>query len=170
MSDNLTTNARGGNFCLQAGGWATGSTATNIRQVTATMAYVVGGRFFSRSGDAAAGINVQASAPSVTADGTGEPFRAFNPVQPAGTVCLYGIGVNSTGGLIAVKGDEVRIGSGLRPPVPPIPRTHAPTAYVRVATATNPFTFGVTAFNASGVTTNYFDVFSELADPPGAAA
>lgn len=170
MSDNLTKHSRSGNFCLQSGAWATGSTANNVRQVTSPVAYVVNGLHVSRTGDGAAGINLQASAPAVAADGTGSSFRAFNPVQAAGTVCLYAIGVDASGSLIAVKGDEVRIGSGVRPPVPDLPRTHAPAAYVRIANTTNPFTFGVTNFTATGVTATYFNVFSELAEAPGAVA
>jgi len=168
MSDNLMKNNRGGNFCLQSGAWATGSTTTNVRQVTNPIAYVIDGIFYSRAGDAAGGINVQVSFP--TTDGASSVFRATTPVQAAGTVALYAIGISTTGALICVKGDDVRINSGIRPPVPSLPRTHAPTAYVRVATTTNPFTFGVTAFDATGVTTAYTNVFTELADPPGAPA
>ena len=170
MSDNLTKNARSGNFCLASGAWATGSTATNVRQVTNPVAYVVAGQHVSRAGDAAGGINLVLSAAD-TADGQSAPFRsAASGVQAAGTTCIYAIGVTAAGALVAIKGDEVLIGSGLAPSIPQLPRSAAPAAYVRIVNTTNAFTFGVTAFNATGVTATYYNVFSELAEVPGGVA
>lgn len=169
--ENLTKGARAGNFCLTDGQWAQGSTANNVRQVTGSVSYVIGGRFYSRSGDGAAGINLQLTNPATLVDAVAQPYRPFDPVQPAGTTAIYVIGISTTGGLIALKGDHVANGSGIAPPLPDLPRTHAPAAYVRVVNnSSSGFTFGVTNFNASGVTTTFFNIFSEMAEAPGGAA
>ena len=81
--------------------------------------------------------------------------------QAAGTVCLILVQVTTTGDVTFKKGAEVTISAETVPSVAlelPMPDVdYCPVGCVKMVNATNPFIYGTTAVDATGVTDTYFD-------------
>ena len=137
---NPSYNSVNGNRCLSNATLAKGTTTTIS---TAAIDFEIDGLVYTK----AAASNF---APTACA------------AQAAGTTCMYLVTVVSGGTVTVTKGTEQVTGSGNPLFWPAIPASSAVIAAFKIATATNPFTSGTTAHDASGVTATYYN----FASPP----
>lgn len=151
---NNITLSFGGNIAISKPGFAAG-TNTGTIQHTAAIDYAINGIVYTK-----------AATNNITPTGAGTS-------QAPGTTCLYAVDINSGGSYFLVKGPEVATarlaGNGgdralELPPPPAIDRCRV--GLVRVVNgASGAFVFGTTAFNATGVTTTFFDLLTQPSVP-----
>lgn len=156
--DNSTQSLVGGSFTIGKPTVVIGTAqgATGTVKITNAMDYCVDGAMYQK----AATDNIPVN--PITAQA--------NLVSGLLTTCLYLLQINAAGTVSSVKGAEVLtadLASGAKVLQYPRPTDgNAPFAYFRVAvTTTYTYQFGVTALNATGVTTTYQDLFSVPSAP-----
>lgn len=146
MSLNLEQ-AQSGTFTLTKVGLAIGSTTSQL-STAASATIVIDGVFRTAKG---------ATATFALAAPTGFSFTTI----PAGSKAAFGVWVDAAGTLTVTQGPITPYGSATEAAAPPPnPGSRALLGVAVVNTLTNAFVPGTTAFNAAGVTTNYYDTFS----------
>lgn len=126
------------NVTLAACGLAEGTNAATIK-TTNTVAFVVGGKFYSYS----ATDNVAVTAATQ---------------QAVSTYCLYLVSINAAGTVTTTKGTAVATDTAV---LPALPASSAPLGYFKVATdGTHTFTAGTTDLSAAGITATFVDLMS----------
>ena len=142
--------ANGGNFVLTKAGLAIGSTTSQLA-TGASATYVIDGIFRTAK---AATASFALAAPS------GYSYTAI----PIGSKASFGVWLDTAGTFTVTQGPVTVVNSNsdrVAPPPNPDGRALVGVATVYVGpTAAGAFTPGTTAFNATGVTTTYFDTFS----------
>lgn len=154
MSFNLE-GANGGSFCLTKAGLAIGSTTSQLS--TAAAALTVNDGKFNASKAATATFLATLAA--------GVPALAAIPIGSKSNFGIWYDGTNfrvSQGPVMPVNLSTDKVG-----PAPNPGSGYAPIGNVAVfvgGAAAGSFTFGTTAFNATGVTTVYTDLFAPAAE------
>lgn len=167
MSDNLSLDS-GLTAALSSGAWAEGTNANTIKS-TATVTFVIDGRFYSKSATdniaiSYAGANVY-QAPSGVSTINGGFTGGVN-----GSTRLYGIYLDTSGAVSILPGpivDSAELAAGrVALPFPDAPNGVCPTAVLRVAvTSGTNFTPGSVDLSASGVTASFINVATTPANP-----
>lgn len=139
----------GGNVCLGKAGLAEGTNANTIK-TTATITYAINGILYTKA--ATDNISVSASA------------------QANGTTCLYGIDIDASGVVSAVKGKEVStslLDGSLALEFPPLPEDgKCRIGLLRIVnTSGSNFTLGSVDLGATGITDTFFDVILQPSKP-----
>ena len=143
--ENLNEAHRGGTFCLSKAGLAINATTkTNIGIAApngAGVDYCIGGALYHKADTASIALGAQ-------------------PTQAADTTCLYLVCLDAAGTVSVVKGKDVVNGSGVIY-YPDVPAGKCAIGVIKVkTTAAVTFTGGTTAFDATGVTATFTDLFA----------
>lgn len=140
--------ASGGSFCLSKAGIAIGSTASQV-STGATAVYTIDGVYqTSKAATATIALTTVSSAFPLT-------------TIPAGSKANIGLWLDSAGNFTVTQGAISAVTSATdKTAPPPNPGSRTLVGVASVYTATNAFVPATTAFNATGVTTTYFDVLS----------
>ena len=155
MSFNLE-GANGGSFCTTKAGLAIGSTTSQLS--TAAAAVTVNDGKFNASKAATATFLATIAAGVAAAQAI-----------PIGSKSNFGIWLDTSGNFRFSQGPvmPVNLSTDKVGPAPNPGSGYAPVGNVAVhvgGAAAGPFTFGTTAFNATGVTTVYTDLFAPAAE------
>lgn len=154
---NCNDNPRGGTFCLSKAGFGIGSTTSQVKTAAPNGAgtdYCINGILYHKADTASIAVTAASE-------------------QPALTACIYLACLNSSGTLSTVKGVEKAVDSsgnltsGSKTlPWPAIPSDVCAIGAAKVVTdSTHTFIAGTTAFNATGITTTYYDLFAMPTTP-----
>ena len=147
--NNLNDQPRGGTLCLSNAGLAVGGTSTGIAIAApngAGVDFCIKGVSYHKADAATAAITAAT-------------------VQAVATTCLYVIALNSSGTVSSIKGTEV-LSAELTSEeeflfYPQVDDDVCPIGAVKVVTdATHTFTAGTTAFDATGITDTYINLFA----------
>lgn len=168
MSDNLSLNF-GLTAGLSSGAWAEGTNANTI-QNTATVTFVIDGRFYSKS--ATDNIAISYSGPSVyqAAAGGVQTVNGGFTGATGGSTRLYLICLDTSGAVSILPGKIVNtaeLSAGrVSLEFPDAPIGVCPVAALRVAvTAGTNFTPGSVDLSASGVTATFLNLATVPANP-----
>lgn len=168
MSDNLSLGA-GLTAGLSSGAWAEGTNANTI-QNTATVTFVIDGRFYSKS--ATNNIAISYSGPSVyqAASGGVATVNGGFTGGSNGSTRLYLICLNTSGDVSILPGkivDNTELAAGrVSLDFPDAPVNVCPVAALRVAvTSGTNFTPGSVDLSASGVTASFINLATVPANP-----
>lgn len=151
---NLNQSLVGVNANLIKAGLAIGTTqgSTGTIKTTTTTSYTIDSIYYSKSNT----DNI-AIVPAIAAQ--------VNAIQAVLTTCLYLVQIDSAGAVTVVKGKEVLTsdltnGSKVLEWPQPTDNRAVIGAYRVSLASTATYQFGVTALNASNVTTTYYDLVS----------
>lgn len=134
------------NMAFNSAALAIGDTTSRI-QTTAALNFAINGVIYAK--DATNNIELVA----VNEDGSAGTLTA----QAAGTKRMYLVVINASGDVRIVQGEAVA--SSALAPLPTLPPNMAPVGALRVVNGTeDDFVPGTTAFNASDITTTYYNL------------
>lgn len=166
--DNLSLSS-GFTAGLSSGAWAEGTNANTI-QSTATVTFVIDGRFYSKS--ATDNIAISYAGPSVyqAAAGGVQSVNGGFTGGANGSTRLYLVCLDTSGNVSIVPGqivDSAELAAGrIALMFPDAPNGVCPVAAMRVAlTAGTTFTPGSTDLSAAGVTGSFINLASVPANP-----
>ena len=166
--DNLSLSS-GFTAGLSSGAWAEGTNANTIKS-TATVTFVIDGRFYSKS--ATDNIAISYAGPSVyqAAAGGVQSVNGGFTGGANGSTRLYLVCLDTSGNVSIVPGqivDSAELAAGrIALMFPDAPNGVCPVAAMRVAlTAGTTFTPGSTDLSAAGVTGSFINLASVPANP-----
>lgn len=167
--DNLAL-GQGGNLALASGALATGTTTSAIK-TTATIPFIIDGRYYSKSATDNISIAYTADSAvySATAGGVSTGNGAFTGGSN-GSTRLYNLYMDTSGNVTVQPGpivDSVALSSGFAPLQFAAPKKGKVCfGALRIAlTSGTTFIPGTTLLGASGVTATYYNLASVPAEP-----
>lgn len=168
MADNLALSA-GFTAALSSGAWAEGTNANTIKS-TATVTFVIDGRFYSKAATDNIAISYSGASVYQAAAGGIQAVNGGFTGGVNGSTRLYLICLDTSGNVSILPGqivDTAELSAGrVALHFPDAPNSVCPVAAMRVAlTAGTTFTPGSTDLSAAGVTGTFINLSTVPANP-----